>query len=102
MSETKARRQTLKESNKAFQKELRELVNAFAMTHGVLYSCKFVFASIKMTNGALTLLADKMRDLGTVLAFKAELLALEKGKTSIDKKTMKKVLDALESKDDEE
>ena len=90
MSETRALRQALKETHKNFLKEIREAEKALAMTHGALYKCSFIFASIKMTDCALTLLGNKLRDIGTVLAFKAELMALEKGKTSIDKKTMKR------------
>ncbi len=95
MSESRALRKTFKEVEKEFQKELREAEKALAMTHGALYRCQFVFASIKMTDGALALLGDKLRDIGTVLAFKAELMALEKGKKSVDKRIMKAALDSL-------
>lgn len=95
MSDSLTLRKTFKELSKEFRKELREAREALAMTHGALYRCQFVFASIKMTDGALTLLGEKLRDIGTVLAFKAELMALEKGKKSIDKRTMKAILDSL-------
>ncbi len=101
MSESRALRKTFKEITREFQKELREAEKALAMTHGALYKCEFIFASIKMTDGALSLLGQKLRDIGTVLAFKAELMALEKGKKSIDKRTMKAALDSLKEGDDE-
>lgn len=96
MSESRTLRNVFREAGKEFRKEMREAERALAMTHGMLYKGEFVFASIKMSEGALTLLGEKLRDIGTVLAFKAELMALEKGKTSIDKRIMKKVLDELE------
>jgi len=101
MSDTSALRQVFKEAQKDFRKEIREAENAWALTHGVLYTCQFTIASIKLTKGAMKLLMNKISKIGTVLAFKAELMALEKGKTSIDKKTMKKVLDALEKYEEE-
>ena len=96
MSEPRVLRKTFKEFEKELKKELREATEALAMTYGALYKCEFVFASIRMTKGALSLLGEKLSNIGTVLAFKAELMALEKGKKSIDKRTMKKVLDELE------
>ncbi len=102
MSESHALRQIFKEAHKDFRKEIREAENAWALTHGVLYTCEFTIASIKLTKGAMKLLMTKIAQIGTVLAFKAELMALEKGKTSIDKKTMKKVLDALDDIRNEE
>ena len=96
MSEPRALRKTFKEITKEFQKELRESMKALAITHGALYKCEFIFASIKMTDGALSLLGEKLTKIGTVLAFKAEMMALEKGKKSIDKRTMKTILDSLE------
>jgi hypothetical protein len=91
----KALRNVFKEAEKEFRKEIREAENAWAMTHGALYTCKFTIASIKLTDGAMKLLMNKVSTIGTVLAFKAELVALEKGKKSIDKRTMKAVLDKL-------
>jgi len=95
VSEPLTLRKSFKEIGKEFQKELREAREALALTHGALYKCEFIFASIRMTNGALSLLGEKLSDIGTVLAFKAELMALEKGKTSVDKRTMKAALDSL-------
>jgi len=95
VSEPLTLRKSFKEIEKEFQKELREAREALALTHGALYKCEFIFASIRMTNGALSLLGEKLSDIGTVLAFKAELMALEKGKTSVDKRTMKAALDSL-------
>lgn len=96
MSESRNLRQIFKESNKEFQKEIREAEKAWAMTYGALYACTFTIASIKLTDGALKLLMNKLSKIGTGLAFRAELLALEKGKKSIDKRIMKTVLDELE------
>ena len=95
MSDSRTLRKTFKEITKEFQKELREAKKALAMTHGALYKCEFIFASIKMTDGALSLLGEKLAKIGTVLAFKAELMALDKGKKSINKRTMKVILDEL-------
>ncbi len=95
MSDIRSLRKTFKEFDKELQKSRREAEKALALTHGALYKCEFIFASIKMTDGALSLLGKKLRDIGTVLAFEAELLALEKGKKSIDKRTMKIILDRL-------
>ena len=101
MSESRALRKTFKEFEKELQKELREATKALAMTYGALYKCEFIFASIKMTDGALSLLGEKLSSIGTVLAFKAELMALEKGKKSVDKRTMKAALDSLREGADE-
>ncbi len=96
MSEPRALRQTLKEAEKEFRKEIREAENAWALTHGILYTCEFTIASIKLTDGAIKLLMNKLSNIGTALALKAELMTLDKGKKSVDKKTMKKVLDELD------
>ncbi len=101
MSESRALRETFKEFEKELQKELREATKALAMTYGALYKCEFIFASIKMTDGALSLLGEKLSSIGTVLAFKAELMVLEKGKKSVDKRTMKAALDSLREGADE-
>jgi len=95
VSDPRVLRATFKEFDKELRKSRREAIRALAMTHGALYKCEFIFASIRMTDGALSLLGEKLSDIGTVLAFKAELLALEKGKKSIDKRTMKAALDSL-------
>jgi len=95
VSESLALRKTFKEFDKELRKSRREAIKALAMTHGALYKCEFVFASIRMTDGALSLLGEKLSDIGTVLAFKAELMALEKGKKSVDKRIMKAALDSL-------
>ncbi len=100
MSESRALRAIFKEFDKELRESRREAEKALAITFGSLYKCQFVFASIKMTDGALTLLGDKLRDIGTVLAFTAEVMALEKGKKSIDKRTMKAALDSLKDGDD--
>lgn len=96
MNETRALRQVFKESHKKFRKEIRDAEKAWALTHGVLHTCQFTIVSIKISDGALKLLMNKLSKMGTALAFKAELLALEKGKKSIDKRTMKTILDSLD------
>ena len=75
---------------------MREAEKAWAMAHGIIYTGSYTFASIKMSKGALQLLAEKLSTIGMALAFKAELLALEKGKTAIDKRMMEAVLKELE------
>lgn len=96
MSDVKKLRMSFKEFDKALRKSEREAIRSFAMTFGVLYRGEFTFASIEMSKGSLTLLGKKISEIGTALAFRAELMALEKGKTSIDKRTMKAALDELE------
>jgi len=60
MSESRTLRNVFREAGKEFRKEMREAERALAMTHGVLYKGEFVFASIKMSEGALTLLGEKL------------------------------------------
>lgn len=88
---------TMKEFDKELKKARREAVTAWALTYGTLYKGEFSFASIEMTKGALSLLGKKLSQIGTALALHAELLAVEKGKTKIDKKTMGIVLKELEN-----
>ncbi len=97
MSEERSLRELFKDSSKELQKSIREAEKAWAITHGIIYTGSYTFASIEMSKGALQLLAEKLSKIGVALALKAELLALEKGKKSIDKRIMKKVLDELES-----
>lgn len=96
MSEARALRQVFKESHKKFRKEIRDAEKAWALTHGVLHTCEFTIVSIKISEGAIKLLMNKLSKIGSALAFKAELIVLEKGRNSIDKKTMKTILDSLE------
>ncbi len=98
MSDMRSLRKTFKEFDTELRKSRQEATKAFAMTFGALYSCTFTIASIKLTDGALLLLGNKLSKIGTVLAHEAELKAIEKGRTSIDKKTMKSILDELEKK----
>ena len=102
MSDAKSLRMTLKKFDKELRKSEREAIRALSMTFGVLYKGEFTFASIEMSKGALSLLGKKMSEIGTSLALRAELMALEKGKTSIDKRTMKAALDELEEAGKEE
>ena len=102
MSDAKSYRLTLKEFDNELRKSRRESIRALSMALGVLYRGEFTFASIEMSKGALSLLGKKLSDIGTALAFRAELMALEKGKTSINKKTMKAILDELEEAAKEE
>lgn len=102
MSDIKKLRMTFKEFDKELRKSEREAIRALSMTFGVLYRGEVTFASIEMSKGALSLLGKKISEIGTVLAFRAELMALEKGKTSIDKRTMKAALDEIEEAAKEE
>ncbi len=90
-------RETLKDFDKELRKSRREAVRAWALTYATLYTGEFTFASIEMSQGALSLLGEKLSQIGTALALQAELLALEKRKKSINKKTMETVLNALEN-----
>lgn len=96
MSEERSLRETFKKFDKELQKSIREAEKAWAITHGIIYTGSYTFASIGISKGALQLLAEKLSKIGVALALKAELLALEKGKKSIDKRTMKTILDSLE------
>ena len=96
MSDAESLRMTLKAFDKELRKSEREAIRALSMTFGVLYRGEFTFASIEMSKGALSLLGKKLSEIGMALAFRAELMALEKEKTSIDKRTMKAALDELE------
>jgi len=102
MSDAKSLRMTLKKFDKELRKSEREAIRALSMTFGVLYKGEFTFASIEMSKGALSLLGKKMSEIGTVIALRAELMALEKGKMSIDKRIMKAALDELEEAAKEE
>ena len=96
MNEMRSLRTTFKEFDKELQMSRRESEKAWAMTFGTLYTCTFTIASIKLTDGALKLLMNKLSQIGTCLAFRAELLALKNEKKSVDKRTMKTILDSLE------
>jgi len=96
-SDMRSLRNTMKDFDKELKKTRREAKKALAMTYGALYKVEFLFASIEMSKGALTLLGEKLSQIGTVLALQAELLAIEKGRKSVNKKTMEIVLKELEN-----
>lgn len=97
LKSTQALRKVFKDSEKELRKRLREAERAWAIIHGLLYRVEFTFASMRMTKSASSLLGKKLSEIGTALAFKAELRTLEMGKTKIDRKTMKGVLDEIEA-----